>query len=313
MRLAQYKGITALNSVVVVLLPLALQIGGCKPFEEDEHADRPEAKATQPYQPMTQQPYSGNTQNPAGNQVTPPCDPDVYICQPDPKIVTLCKTKETDVTRCEPKIEKSFYQELQQLQASSAAGLKCTEGYYIKTVTRGDIVRVRSSAEIKDENIIGSVTDGDPKGVCVVSNEGGWTKILYNTTTAAFVSSQFVTTSKPSANAGGSEPKVDTGSQKKELANGGLVCPSGYFAAKGRSQLFKQPDYYTRPQSGLTSSGDMHAGLFFCSSNITQTVSGLLPYVMVKVLIPPLKTKNTDYWMECKYLADGYRQKAGCP
>ena len=288
-------------------------ISGCK--EETREQPAP-ARTNPPYQypsPNYFQPQA----SPAA--AAPACDPNEYVCYPDAKVVEECKKTQSDVSLCEGKIQKALYKQLSD-KVGMGGNTTCTDAY-VYTVDAGPAgdLNIRKGPSTTSE-ILSTASRGTK--LCYIKNEdeGDWGKIRYNNG-PAYVARNYIADKKPGVVASGSAGTggggTGGGGTGAGLPNGGITCPSGYFASKVRANLYVDPPkYYAAAAHDQKSpAGFLIDGQFVCGSNITQTVKGGnpwdLPYMVVKVRVP--NKGSTDYWISCKHFYDAFAAKSGCP
>lgn len=303
-------------AALLALVVASMAVPACKPTSTPEEPE-PTAKPTYPsYVPPTIQAQSFVQITPT---VKPPCDSTLYECNPDAKVVDLCKQQQQDQTKCDPYIEKTLYE---QIKAKVAEGnSECKSTSYVKT-QEGGTVRVRSSMDTSNSgNILGQVGHGS--SLCVLGTEGSWYKIKFASGTG-YISGTYVSASQPGpvVPKPSTPPSSGTGTSNNSpgpAAPSGCAfsCPSGYFCTPTEKWLnVNNPSYHSADSNGNVSEKNppnqrIPAPAAVCASGTRKHVSeGWNQYTMVKIRLSP--QEKSDYWMNCKYLADQAQQKIGC-
>ncbi len=160
---------------------------------------------------------SSSIQQGAGalGQTDPRCSQADFVCSVASDLVTLCKEKEPTNTTCSDAVwNKVQWDRIVALQKAGPMGACPSETWYVNTKT--DPLLMRSSAEIKDGNIVNDVDRGESVkciGIENTKDQGEWMKAKANDGVEGYMKKEFLSTTKPAGGAatgGATKPSVPT-------------------------------------------------------------------------------------------------------
>ena len=189
--------------VSVALLAVFSSMSGCKePIEPRKSTPTPSPS------PIVQ--GAG-----ALGQTDPRCSQADFVCSVASDLVTLCKEKEPTNTSCSDTVwTKVQWQRIVDLQKAGPIGACPSETWYVNTKT--DPLLMRSSAEIKDGNVVNDVDRGESVkcvGIEATKDQGEWMKAKANDGVEGYMKKEFLSTTKPAGGAatgGATKPTVPT-------------------------------------------------------------------------------------------------------